>query len=96
MMLVWTAKDPDEIARREIDWERHPSWQINDTISSSSFALSTAAGMTIDSSDDDDSHVSWAYLSGGTENERGKVLCSVVTTNGQTLQQTATILIEAR
>jgi hypothetical protein len=54
-MLVWAAKDPDEVASRFIDWSRHPSW--------------------IDG---------------------GKVLCEVVTDEGQTLQQTATILIEAR
>lgn len=95
-MLVWPAKDPDETARREIDWEKHPSWQRYDTISSSSFALSTAAGMTIESSDDDCGHKSWAFLTGGTDGSVGKVLAEVVTDGGQTLQQTATIMVESR
>lgn len=95
-MLVWPAKDPDEIARREIDWEKHPSWQRYDTISSQSFTLSTAAGMSIDSSDNDCAHKSWVFLSSGTDGSVGKVLAEVVTNGGQTLQQTATIKVEAR
>ena len=94
-MLVWTSKDPDETVRREIDWEKHPSWQRYDTITSASFTLSTAAGMSIESSDNDAMHKSWCFLSGGTEGSVGKVLCEVTTEGGQTLQQTASILIEA-
>jgi hypothetical protein len=93
-MLVWDSKDPDEIARREIDWEKHPGWQRYDAISSATFSLSTAAGMSIASSNTDNAHSSWVFLSGGTADSVGKVLCEVVTGNGQTLQQTATIMIE--
>jgi hypothetical protein len=52
--------------------------------------------MTIDDSDDDSDTISIVTLSGGTDGLRGKVLCEVVTVDGQTLQQTATILIRER
>jgi hypothetical protein len=96
VMLVWPNKDPDEIAIRFVDWRKHPSWIDRDTITSASFSLSTAAGMSIDSSDNDGLHTSNVTLSGGTDESVGKVLCEVVTDAGQTLQQTATILVRSR
>jgi hypothetical protein len=96
MMLVWAAKDPDEVAIRYLDWSKHSSWIDGDSISSASFTLSTAAGMTIDASDDDGLHTSQVTLSGGTDETVGKVLGSIVTDDGQTLQQTATILVRSR
>jgi hypothetical protein len=95
-MLVWPEKDPDETVIRYIDWSRHPSWIAGDTISSSSASLSTAAGMTIAATDDDDNTISQVTLSGGTADNVGKVLCAVVTDEGQTLQQTPTILVRER
>jgi hypothetical protein len=55
-MLIWASKDPDEIVKRNFDWSTHASWREGDKISSSSFSLSTAAGMAIDSSTDDSPH----------------------------------------
>jgi hypothetical protein len=52
--------------------------------------------MAIDDSDDDADTISFVILSGGTAGLRGKVLCEVVTVDGQTLQQTATILVRER
>lgn len=92
-MLVWPAKDPDEVVDYQIDWSQRLG---GDAISSASFSLTTAAGMTIDDSTHDDDHISQVTLSGGTTGSRGKVLCEIVTVGGQTLQQTATIVIEAR
>jgi hypothetical protein len=95
-MFVWSSKGPNETVSRSISWENHPSWTPNDRIISSSFSLSTAAGMTITSTDDDGYSVSLVGLSGGTVETRGKVLCQVTTHEGQTLQETATILIRER
>jgi hypothetical protein len=74
-MFVWPSKDADEIVSRPINWENHPSWIPGDKITSSTASLSTAAGMSIDSTDDDGLTVSLVTLSGGTEETRGKVLC---------------------
>lgn len=95
-MLVWPEKDPDETAIRFLDWSKHLSWIDGDSIVSSTASLSTAAGMAIDATDDDGISLSQVTLSGGNADNRGKVLCEVVTDQGQTLQQTATILIRAR
>lgn len=95
-MLVWHYKDPDEVLDYPVDWSQHPMWQPGDVISSASFSLSTAAGMTIDETSHDNRNLSVVTLSGGTIGQRGKVLCQVVTDEGQTLQQTATVLIRAR
>lgn len=96
VLHVWAPKDPDEVAKRNIDWTAHASWREGDAISSASFSLTTAAGMTIDSSDHDDDTISIVTLSGGTDGLKGKVLCEAVTLDGQTLQQTATILVSER
>jgi hypothetical protein len=96
VLLVWAPKDPDEVAKRNLDWTSHASWREGDSIDSATFSLSTAAGMTIDDSTDDSATISIVTLSGGTDGLRGKVLCEVVTVDGQTLQQTATILVRER
>ena len=95
-LRVWAPKDPDEVAKRFIDWASHASWVEGDTIVSATFSLATAAGMSISASTHDDHEISIVTLTGGTADSRGKVLCSVVTEDGQTLQQTATILVRAR
>lgn len=95
-MIVWPSKDPDEKLVRYMDWTLHPSWTAGDTIASATFSLTTAAGMTVVSSDHDYRTLSKVTLSGGTAGERGKLLCEVVTEDGQTLQQTVTILVEER
>lgn len=94
MPLTWDSKDPDEVRDYEVDW----SYRLirGDEISSASFTLATAAGMTIDSSEHDYRHKSRVRLSGGTAGQRGKVLCQIVTEDGQTLQDTATLVIRAR
>lgn len=92
-MKVLPPKDADEVLDYAIDWSDRLG---NDTISSATFTLTTAAGMTVSASDHDSKHTSTVTLSGGTTGSKGKLLCEVVTTNGQTLQQTATILIRAR
>lgn len=95
-MKVWEPKDPDEIAFRYIDWSQHPSWHQGDSITSATFTLSTTAGMTIADSDHDYAKLSRVTLSGGTAGSVGKILCQAVTYDGQTLQQTMTLLIRAR
>lgn len=95
-MKVWPPKDPDEIAVRYMDWTQHPSWTEGDTILTASFSLTTTAGMAIDASDHDYCTISKVTLSGGTDETRGKVLCEVTTDSGQTLQQTATVLVRSR
>lgn len=95
-MLVWAEKDPDEVVKRNMDWTAHASWREGDSIESSSFSLTTAAGMTIDDSTNDADEISIVTLSGGNDGQKGKVLCEITTVDGQTLQQTATILIRTR
>lgn len=92
-MLVWPAKDPDEVADYAIDWEPRLG---TDTISTAAFSFTEDAGMAIDDSSHDSAFVSIVTLSGGTEGERGKVLCEITTAGGQTLQQTATLILRAR
>lgn len=96
VLRVWAPKDPNEICKRNMDWTAHASWRDGDAISSASFGLSTSAGMTIAATDHDDDTISVVTLSGGTDGLKGKVLCEVVTLDGQTLQQTATILVSER
>lgn len=95
-MLVWPPKDSDEIAIRQVNWSRHPSWIAGDTIASATFSLATPAGMTAADAEHNSGTLSQVTLSGGTEGAKGKVLCGVVTDEGQTLQQTVTILIQSR
>ena len=91
-MLVWPAKDPDEEITYAIDWEPRIG---KDSISAASFSV-TSGGVTISDSEHDGHTLSQVNVSGGTAGTRAKVLCSITTEDGQTLQQTATILIRNR
>lgn len=92
-MRVWPSKDPDEVLDYAIDWALRLG---PDRIVTATFTLTTAAGMTIDDSDHDSKTLSVVTLSGGTAGQRGKVLCQITTEDGQTLQETATVLVKAR
>ena len=90
-MLIWTAKDPDEVLEYVVDW-RHRLGR--DTISSVSFTVSSG-DVNIDSSDHGDDYSS-AKVSAGTVNTTAKILCAIETVDGQTMQETASLLIRAR
>lgn len=90
--LVWPAKDPNEVVDCAIDFTARLGC---DTISSATFSLATAAGLTISAS----GHcgpIASVTLSGGTEGLKGKVLCRLVTTDGRTLDETAQLPIRSR
>ena len=91
-MLVWLSKDPDEEVLRSIDWVDRLG---GDTITSASFDV-VSGGVTLSQAEHDDSTISQVLISGGTAETRAKVLCEITTGEGQTLQQTATILVRAR
>lgn len=91
-MLVWPPKDADEQTYYPIDWSDRIS---DDVISSASFEV-TSGDVTVSSAEHDGNKVSRALVSGGTNGTKAKVLCEITTEDGQTLQQTATILIRER
>jgi hypothetical protein len=90
-MLVWPPKDPDEEISYAIDWSLRLG---SDAINTASFAVSSGDVTVSDS--EYDGAFSQVNVSGGTAGTKAKVLCSITTEDGQTLQQTATILIRAR
>lgn len=90
-MLVWLSKDPDEEVIRGVDWTVRLD---GDTIASAAFSV--ASGNVTVSPGEYAESVSQCLVSGGTAETKATVLCEVTTTEGQTLQQTATILIRAR
>lgn len=90
-MLIWPAKDPDEIIDYAVDWQGRLS---GDTLSSATFEVNNGT-VAIDSTQYDDRY-SVARLSGGAIGERAKILCEIVTTQGQTMQETAVLAVRAR
>lgn len=92
--LSWAAKDANEVADYAIDFTDRlgPS----DTISSATFSLATAAGLTIDSSEHDSNALATVVLSAGTEGEKARVLCRIVTVDGFTLDETVSLVIKAK
>lgn len=91
-MLVWPPKDPDEQAYYALDWSDRIS---DDSISSATFEV-TSGTVEVVSAEHDGNKVSRVLVSDGTVGTKAKILCEIVTEDGQTLQQTATILIRAR
>ena len=91
-MLVWPPKDPDEDAYYALDWSDRIS---DDIISSASFTVSSG-DVALSGAEHDGGSVSRILVADGTAGTKAKVLCQIVTEDGQTLQQTATFLIRAR
>lgn len=91
--LNWPAKDANEVADYSIDFSDRLG---DDTIASATFSLATAAGLTIDSSEDDEDSIATVWLSAGTAGSKGKILCRVTTTDGRTFDETVSLLIRAR
>ena len=90
--MIWPAKDADEVLDYSIDFTDRLG---DDSISSVAFSLATAAGLVID----DDTHsgpIATVTLSAGTAGSKGKVLCRVTTTDGQTMDETVQLPIRAR
>jgi hypothetical protein len=91
-MLIWPPKDADEVLIYPIDWSGRLG---DDTIISASFSVSSG-DVVIASAEHDEDTISQATISGGTSGTKAKVLCQIVTGDGQTLQQTATLVVRAR
>lgn len=90
--LVWPAKDANEVITHSIEFEPRLG---DDTIASATFSLVTAAGLVIDSSDYSGSIAS-VTLSAGTEGSKGKILCRIVTGDGDRFDETVSLPIRAR
>jgi hypothetical protein len=91
-MLVWPDKDPDENVLCTVDWLDRLK---GDAISATTFTVSSG-DVTVSGGEHDGNTMSQVLVSGGTANTKAKVLCEITTEDGQTLQQTATLLIRAR
>lgn len=91
--LVWPPKDANEVSDYSISFKRRLG---STSLSAAVFSLATAAGLTIDSSEDDDSDIATVKLSGGTEGQVGKILCRITNSDGETLDQTIKLPIRAR
>ena len=91
--LMWPTKDANEVADYSIDFTDRLG---GETISSATFSLTTAAGLVIDSSEHDSYRTATVTLSAGTAGQKGKVQCRIVTSGGQTLDETVGLLIRAR
>lgn len=91
-MLVWPAKDPDEVIDYPIDWADR---LLGDLIHSASFEV-VSGDVTIDSAEHNGKTISQATVSGGVSGTKAKITCEIVTEDGQTLQQTATLLVRDR
>lgn len=91
-MLVWPAKDADETVLRDVQWADRLG---PDSIDSANFEVASG-DVTVTDGEHDGANISRVLISAGTEGTKAKILCEIITADGQTLQQTATILIRAR
>lgn len=90
-MKIWPPKDPDEDLDYRIDWRLR---LCCDAISSVSHSV--ADGDVTIASEDHGRDWTKVRLSGGSINTKAEVLCEIVTTEGQTMQETASLLVRAR
>jgi hypothetical protein len=90
--LVWPAKDANDVLDYSIDFGARIG---ADTISTATFSLATAAGLTLGDDDTTDTTAT-ITISGGTEGSKGKVLCRITTADGQTMDATVSLPVRAR
>lgn len=92
MALLYIApKDPDEVLDYQVDWSARLG---TDTISTSTFSLVSASGLTIDSESNTDT-VSTVWLSAGTIGT-AEILCRITTAGGRTMDQTVKLKIKSK
>ena len=84
-MIVWTAKDPAEIA----DYTWTPDLDAGDTIASFSASVTTGT-VSIDSTDDTDA-TGTVWLSGGADKELVLFSLTVTTAGGRTFREGAVL-----
>jgi hypothetical protein len=90
-MATMFVKDPESVLDYNFDWS---GWlDTNETIAS--FTVTADTGLTVDSSTEAAGKVT-AWLSGGTEGTRYKVVCEIVTDAGRTDDRTITIVVTER
>jgi len=95
-------KDPDAILDYKFDWKAktnlsgNTDWlESGETISS--FTITAASGLTVDSSALSDTNTSvTVWLSGGTDGTTYDLACKIVTSLGRTDERTASISVEER
>jgi len=92
-MASWPSKDPNDVLDYDIDWSRR--LDSGDTISTSTFSLTTDAGLTI-ASQSNTTTTSKVWLSGGTAGSTADILCRIVTADGRTMDQSVSLPIASR
>lgn len=89
MAITWPAKDPDAVVDYAVDWS---TFLDSDTIATSTFSLTTAAGLTI-GSQSNSTTLSTVWLSGGTSGSTARLLCRITTAGGRTYDQAIELVI---
>jgi len=95
-------KDPDAVLDYKFDWKAktnlsgNTDWlETSETISS--FTITAASGLTVDSSALSDTNTSvTAWLSGGTDGTTYELACKIVTSLSRTDERTISIQVEER
>lgn len=90
--LAWPSKDPNEVLDYEIQWS--PRLR-SDTISTSTFSLTTANGLAINSQSNTTT-TSTVWLSGGTVGGTAVINCRITTAAGRTMDQSVSLEIAER
>lgn len=90
--LIWPSKDANDVLDYTVDFSERLG---SDTVSSASFSLATAAGLTLGDDDTTDTTAT-VTISDGTQGSNGKVLCRITTADGQTMDATVTLPVRAR
>lgn len=84
------TKDPDAVLDYQFDWSQ---WLASgETITSKTV---TVAGVTLDSSPNDDTAVT-CWLSGGTAGTTATCSCRITTSAGRTVERSIDVLIRER
>jgi len=92
MALRWPSKDPDEVLDYQLDWTARLD---GDTISSSSWAVASGSGLTIDS-DSETTTLTTVWLSAGTEGTTYTLTNTIVTAASRTMEQSVRIRIKEK
>lgn len=89
MARSWPSHGSGSVLDYTMDWSR---FLDSDTLSTATFSLDTAAGLTI-ADEENDTTSATVWLSGGTSGQVAEVRCTVTTTGGRTDYHTASLVI---
>lgn len=92
-MLMWPAKDPDEVLDYVVNWEDR--LVTDETISTSLFFIDSYSGVSVQITTNN-RKTATVWLTGGSPGKTAEILNRITTSSGRTMDETVLLPIRIR